>query len=54
MSNIKKKDWAELYDKRTGSLIRIVYAPFTRDNKQLIKDWILPEFYNDVRVIRTY
>ena len=54
LKNKKEKTWVELKDKKTGSLIRIVYNPYLKSNKEVIKFWILPEYVKDVRAVRTY
>ena len=45
-----KKDWAELWDKKTGQLIRIVYSPYTKEHDKVCECFILPEYYKDVRI----
>lgn len=48
-----KKDWAELWDKKTGRLYRIVYSPFTREHDKVCEGFILPEYYKDIKIIWT-
>jgi hypothetical protein len=47
------KNWIELRDKKTKSLIRIIYNPYHKKPSEVVKDWILPEFQKEVRGVAT-
>lgn len=48
-----KKNWVKLKDKKDKSLIRIIYNPYNKTIKEVIKDWILPEYQKSVYGIKT-
>lgn len=48
-----KKVWAEIKEKRTHRLLRIIYNPYGKTRKQIIEDWILPEYWKDCYVVFT-
>lgn len=51
---MEKKKWIEIREKKTHVLIRIIYNPYDKPVKDVIRDWILPEYVKDVYGIKTY
>ena len=49
----KNKVWAEIKEKKTKRLIRIIYNPYNKPRKDIIKDWIVPEAQKDCYVVLT-
>ena len=48
---MKTKKWIKLIDKTNDSLIRIVYNPYLKKPKEVVKFWIPEENWNKVKAI---
>jgi len=47
------KVWVEIRNKEDKSLVRIIYNPYGKSVKEVIADWIPPEFIATVYGIKT-
>jgi len=47
------KDWVDIREKKTGRVLRVIYNPYHKPVKQILREWISEEYLHQVYGVQT-